>query len=168
VSNNPEKPKQNQEQKQTPDKPDMKQTSHLNMPDIDPSKAMKPRQPRPNTTLLTDKWQIILTIGDKKEDLTFSEHLLVGRAIDNETHPTDVIGFDLTAFGAYHYGVSRHHAMMTLQEGYLYLEDLGSTNGTRINGFQLTANQKYRLRDGDEIEFARLRTHIRFKGPGAK
>ncbi|MEL6310133.1 MAG: FHA domain-containing protein [Chloroflexota bacterium] len=47
------------------------------------------------------------------------------------------------------------------------MEDLGSTNGTRINGFQLTADQKYRLRDGDEIEFARLRSDIVFKAPNA-
>ncbi|MCA9894532.1 MAG: FHA domain-containing protein, partial [Anaerolineae bacterium] len=47
----------------------------------------------------------------------------------------------------------------------LYIEDLGSTNGTRINGFQLTPRQKYRLRDADELEFARLRTIIRFEKP---
>jgi len=152
------------EEKQPKEKLEPKQTSHLEMPES--MEAAKPRQPRPNTAMLTDKWQIVLQVGDQKKVLHFSERLMVGRAIDSETRPPDEIGFDLTPFGAYHFGVSRHHAIMSLKDGYLYLEDLGSTNGTRINGFQLTANQKYRLRDGDEVEFARLRTHIRFKAPG--
>ena len=75
----------------------------------------------------------------------------------------DTIDFDLSPYGAYTFGVSRQHAIITLHEGFLYLEDNNSTNGTRINGFQLTPKQKYRLRDGDEVEFARLRTSIRFE-----
>jgi pSer/pThr/pTyr-binding forkhead associated (FHA) protein len=47
----------------------------------------------------------------------------------------------------------------------LYLEDLNSTNGTRINGFQVTPKQKYRLRENDEIEFARLRTTLKYEAP---
>ena len=61
--------------------------------------------------------------------------------------------------------VSRRHARIQFLNNQYLIEDLGSTNGTRINGFQLTANQQYRLRDGDEIEFARLRTSIRFRNP---
>ena len=59
--------------------------------------------------------------------------------------------------------VSRRHSRIVREaDGYL-VEDLGSTNGTRINGFQLTSKQRYRLRDGDEIEFARLRMTIKFE-----
>ncbi len=45
--------------------------------------------------------------------------------------------------------VSRQHARLTLQpEGYL-LEDLGSTNGTFVNGARLT--QPHLLTDGDQV-----------------
>ncbi|MBC7871283.1 MAG: FHA domain-containing protein [Chitinophagaceae bacterium] len=89
--------------------------------------------------------------------------MLIGRSADGEEQKS--LSLDLGPFGAYQGGVSRQHAAITRHEGGLYVEDLGSTNGTRINGFQLTARRKYRLRDGDEVEFARLRTLIRFVRP---
>ena len=140
------------------------QTAMLNDPDI--AEPMMERDPEPNTATLTSGWRIQFKIGDQKKTLPLKSRITVGRAVDSDD-TADEINFDLTPFGAYHFGVSRHHSVMTLSDGYLYLEDLGSTNGTRINGFQLTANQKYRLRDGDEIEFARLRSNILFKGPDA-
>jgi len=124
---------------------------------------MPERAPQPGTAMLEAGWRLIFRIGDQKHSLTIQDRILIGRALETDTN--DEIDFDLTPFGAYHFGVSRQHAAMTLKDGYLYMEDLGSTNGTRINGFQLTAHQKYRLRDGDEIEFARLRTSIRFRSP---
>ncbi len=124
---------------------------------------MPDRAPQPGTAMLEAGWRLIFRIGDQKQSLTIQDRILIGRALENDDN--NEIDFDLTPFGAYHFGVSRQHAAMTLKDGYLYMEDLGSTNGTRINGFQLTAHQKYRLRDGDEIEFARLRTSIRFRSP---
>lgn len=137
-----------------------KQTEMLNLPKD--FKPMPNRDPQPGTALLGEGWRLIFRIGDQKKALTIKDRILIGRSLEQENDP---IGFDLTPFGAYHFGVSRQHAALTLKDGYLYLEDMGSTNGTRINGFQLTAHQKYRLRDGDEIEFARLRTSVRFRSP---
>lgn len=137
-------------------------TSMLSMEDA--AEPMQARDPRPNTAMLSLGWRLIFKIGDQKKTLPINNLIVVGRAVESDVNKNE-ISFDLTPHGAYHFGVSRRHAQMTLKEGYLYLEDFGSTNGTRINGFQLTANQKYRLRDGDEIEFARLRTTIQFKSP---
>jgi hypothetical protein len=138
------------------------QTSMLSLPDD--ALPMEQRDPRPNTAHLSLGWRIVFKIGDQKKTLPMKDMIMIGRAVESDS-TANQINLDLTAFGAYHFGVSRNHAQMSLKDGYLYLEDLDSTNGTRINGFQLTANQKYRLRDGDEIEFARLRTVIQFKGP---
>ena len=46
-------------------------------------------------------------------------------------------------------GVSRRHASLTLQDGEWLLEDLGSANGTVVNGWRVTKPSK--LRDGDVI-----------------
>jgi len=46
--------------------------------------------------------------------------------------------------------VSRHHAELRRQDDGYLLADLGSTNGTHLNGHQLT--QPLPLRDGDVIE----------------
>ena len=47
-----------------------------------------------------------------------------------------------------HPSVSKHHAMISRQRGVILIQDLGSTNGTFVNGARIT--QAY-LRDGDEI-----------------
>lgn len=43
--------------------------------------------------------------------------------------------------------VSRQHARLTLAEGRIHLEDLGSTNGTRINGERLDGTAELRVGD---------------------
>lgn len=140
-------------------KPEDKQTRYLNMPS---SEVMPDRSDANDTAVLTLEWSLRLSIGDQLKRIPVIPKILIGRAADEGD---DDIDLDLTPYGAYHFGVSRHHAVMTYKNGYVYLEDLDSTNGTRINGFQLSPNQKYRLRDGDEIEFARLRTNLHFEAP---
>ena len=46
--------------------------------------------------------------------------------------------------------VSATHARFTIQGPALVLEDLGSTNGTMVNGH--TIDQPVTLRDGDEVQ----------------
>ncbi|GAB5558936.1 MAG: hypothetical protein SynsKO_05830 [Synoicihabitans sp.] len=45
--------------------------------------------------------------------------------------------------------ISRHHAVITAEEGGFVITDLGSTNGTRVNGASITSG---RLGDGVLIE----------------
>jgi pSer/pThr/pTyr-binding forkhead associated (FHA) protein len=75
--------------------------------------------------------------------------------------PDDDVSIDLTRFGAGNLGVSRRHAQLLIESGDVFLLDLGSTNGTHLNGKALKASQPYRLRDGDEIELGQLRIVIR-------
>jgi hypothetical protein len=133
-----------------------KNTSYLG--DSKVADLMQDRVPSKKTGTIGNMWKLRCKIEKKFTTIPITERIVVGRTMDS-----DVVDFDLTPYDAYHFGVSRHHAVMSLVEGFLYIEDLGSTNGTRINGFQLTSKQKYRLRDGDEIEFARLRMTIRME-----
>jgi len=48
--------------------------------------------------------------------------------------------------------VSRHHCVFHLDEGDVYLQDLGSTNGTLLNGKELRANERILLCSGDHIK----------------
>lgn len=137
-----------------------RETGYLNIAKADP---MPERPARPQTGLLGSDWLLQVKIGDQKIVLPIQDSMMIGRTVETDTAGTFAI--DLSDFGGYQNGVSRHHAAITRHEGSLYIEDLGSTNGTRINGFQLTARRKYRLRDGDEVEFARLRALIRFVRP---
>lgn len=74
----------------------------------------------------------------------------------------NLIELDMVPHGAFELGVSRRHARFSRTSDGIFVEDLGSTNGTRINGFVLRPNKTYRLRHNDEIEFGHLRTVIRF------
>lgn len=146
---------------QQDEKPKQQQTNYLNLPSD--AKPMSDRESAPGTNLLSSAWRLVFKIGNETANLAIGEPIIIGRVV--EVDKDKDIGFDLTPYGAYQGGVSRRHATITYYNGALYIEDLGSTNGTRINGFQLTPKRKYRLRDGDEIEFARLRTGVRFMRP---
>lgn len=79
-----------------------------------------------------------LTIGDVAHDLA-EDVIAIGRAPDNLIHIDDP-------------SVSSHHAELRGSGDEWHLRDLQSTNGTRVNGVQITET---RLRAGDRIRFGR-------------
>jgi hypothetical protein len=70
------------------------------------------------------------------------------------------LGVDLTPYGGAEHGVSRNHAALSYMEGQIYVEDLGSTSGTRLNGLALEPSRKYHLRHNDELEFGSVRATV--------
>jgi pSer/pThr/pTyr-binding forkhead associated (FHA) protein len=55
--------------------------------------------------------------------------------------------------------VSRRHARIVVLDGHVTIEDLGSRNGTLLNGDRLTAASS--LNDGDEIELGSVPVSVR-------
>lgn len=53
-----------------------------------------------------------------------------------------------------HTDVSRRHACVRIEDDYYLIEDLGSRNGTLVNGVRLAGGEPRRLRDGDIIQVA--------------
>ncbi|MET9320654.1 DUF1707 and FHA domain-containing protein [Streptomyces sp. NPDC003038] len=53
-----------------------------------------------------------------------------------------------------HETVSRAHAELILRDGVWVLKDLGSTNGTTVNGRRVTGSAV--VRDGDQISFGKV------------
>src|SRR3954465_9472781 len=49
--------------------------------------------------------------------------------------------------------VSSRHARLVLEDGYWWVEDLSSRNGTFLNGKRLAGGGRQRLSPGDEIGF---------------
>lgn len=93
-------------------------------------------------------------------ELKPQEEMILGR-YDGTSTSTPTL--DLTPFGAYEHGVSRIHAAIRRGENTLMLVDLGSVNGTHLNGQRLIPNQPRVLHDGDEIRVGKLVCHIYFK-----
>lgn len=47
--------------------------------------------------------------------------------------------------------VSREHCVFSLENGFLYVEDLNSKHGTALNGQDLTPYQRYQVIEGDVV-----------------
>ena len=59
-------------------------------------------------------------------------------------------------------GVSRRHASLRVDRRQLLLMDLGSSNGTQLNGSPLVAHEPVRLENGDEIRLGKLAFKVHF------
>ena len=113
-----------------------------------------PKMPKPSSNI------VVLHLVGRSSPLVLESRpqMVFGR----RTPGTRELIVDLALFHGGAMGVSRKHATLHRTTHGYYMEDMNSTNGTRINGFQLTPRRKYRLRDGDEVEFARLRAVFNF------
>ncbi len=89
-----------------------------------------------------------------------SLHELVLGRTDPETGEAPQI--DLEPYGAAEKGVSRRHALITLRENKLQLQDMESPNGTFINGQRIVPNEPRLLRDGDELRLGHLVLRLTF------
>jgi len=61
--------------------------------------------------------------------------------------------------------VSRRHARITLSNGTVMIEDLGSTNGTHVNGARIYAAT--RLSPGDEFALGSEKLRVRMRSASA-
>lgn len=60
--------------------------------------------------------------------------------------------------------VSRRHAMVTNQHGQITVEDLGSTNGTKVDGTTITAGEKRVLKGGETISLGGVEVRLAMPG----
>lgn len=88
--------------------------------------------------------------------LKVGQQLVLGRA-----QPGDLpeLSLDLSPFSAVERGVSRQHAAIQRNGQTFTLTDLGSINGTYLNGQRLTPPEPRLLQDADEIRLGRLRVY---------
>ncbi len=110
--------------------------------------------------ILSGQKPITFEIDGKVVTLPTSDVVTVGRAsnLPNDT-PPDV---DLGSFGATDKGVSRHHIRIKRKGTLIYIVDLGSTNGTWLDGHRLVPNGERLLRSGDELQLGHLKVTVKF------
>ena len=93
--------------------------------------------------------------------LIFREETTLGRVSDGQPIIPDL---DLSPFSAYEAGVSRLHASIRQHEGKIIIVDLGSANGTRVNGKKIEPNVPHKLLHGDVITLGKLKIQILIHG----
>ncbi|MBC8159834.1 MAG: FHA domain-containing protein [Roseiflexaceae bacterium] len=89
--------------------------------------------------------------------LKLQEELLIGRRDSGRGITPDV---DLSDDGGFNAGVSRRHAIISWDEGDLFVEDLGSPNGTFVNEQRIKPQQRAPLRNGDTLRCGMLTLRV--------
>ena len=89
----------------------------------------------------------LVVMGGTEIELAVGTRLVLGR------DEPGVVGAALTPFD----NLSRMHAQLENSAGDLTVTDLGSTNGTFVNGERVTPGQRHPLAPGDELRLARDR-----------
>lgn len=78
----------------------------------------------------------------------------LGRVTEGQPILPDV---DLTPYEAYGQGVSRLHATLKVTSSRVFISDLGSSNGTRVNGQKITPHKEVPLNHGDVVALGKLK-----------
>lgn len=81
----------------------------------------------------------------------------LGRNAEGQSVIPDI---DLTPFRGYEQGVSRLHTSIIVDEDSVSATDLGSANGTRINGKKIPSYKSHNLHHGDIITLGKLKIQV--------
>jgi len=102
-----------------------------------------------------------LTIPDSGRDVEvpLTKEVNIGRLDPASASFPDV---DLTSDGGLEKGVSRRHAKITRRGREVFIEDLGSINGTFLNRKKLTPYLPQALKSGDELQLGKLILQVSF------
>jgi len=87
------------------------------------------------------------------------ENMMIGRA---DPQKGVIPAVDLSPHNGQGLGVSRQHAIILVKDNRIFIKDLGSVNGTRLNGSALAPQNEYRLRHGDELTIGQIKLQVRF------
>lgn len=122
--------------------------------------AADPEQSTAGTQANGDEMALRLDFqgADATLSLTLAGEAVIGRRDSDSDNTPDI---DLTSFGGYRKGISRRHAVLHLQDQQLRLTDMGSHNGTFLNGHRVPARQTALVNDGDEIRVGQIVFYVR-------
>lgn len=88
--------------------------------------------------------------------LKFAKELILGRKGVDADGTSDGSLLNLSELGGYMMGISRRHAVIRRTEDMYEVIDLGSTNGSWLNGVRLIPNRPYKLANGSQLRFGRM------------
>lgn len=89
--------------------------------------------------------------------LSGKEEFIIGRSAEGQAPLPDI---DLANYRAYEKGVSRLHASIKASGSSISITDLGSVNGTRLNGRKIVPNEEVALNHGDILSLGKMQIQI--------
>jgi len=124
--------------------------------------AAREHKPRWGTASLEAKATVILHVEGHSANpihISLTHQLVLGRVEGTHQDPC----LNLAAYGATEKGMSHQHAALELIGKTVMLTDLSSTNGTFLNGQQLSPKQPVIVRSSDEIRLGQLVVYIYYE-----
>ncbi len=117
--------------------------------------------PVPPAPATLNNW-VTLHLLDTGQVLPLAERneFTLGRISEGQPIMPDI---DLSPYQAYTRGVSRLHAVLKREASHVFLMDLGSSNGTFVNGKRLSPNVDHAISNGDVIALGKLKIQILLK-----
>lgn len=105
-----------------------------------------------------DSW-ISLHLMDSGKILPLAKQMefTMGRLSEGQPIMPDI---DLTPYQAYASGVSRLHALVKREKSNTVVMDLGSSNGTYLNGRRLNPHTEETLKHGDVVALGKLKIQV--------
>ena len=85
------------------------------------------------------------------------EEVILGRASPGQSMVPDI---NLEPYHAFEAGVSRIHAAIRMLEDQVLITDLGSGNGTSINGNKIEPNIPHPIKDGDLLNLGKFKIQV--------
>lgn len=100
--------------------------------------------------------QFAMQVLDIGETIPFEgkDDFTLGRASEGQPLIPEI---DLNAYNAYEQGVSRMHAVITVRGDRVTITDLGSANGTWVNGDRVSPHTARVLNHGDLVTLGKFR-----------
>jgi hypothetical protein len=114
--------------------------------------------PKPIPPISVDA-AVSLYLMDAGQILPLEERLefTVGRSAQGQPILPDI---DLAQFRAYEYGVSRLHLSIKINGQQITVTDLGSVNGTWLNGQKISSHKANILNHGDILILGKLKVQV--------
>lgn len=85
------------------------------------------------------------------------DEFTLGRSAEGQPILPDI---DLAPHKAYEYGVSRLHASIRFEGKQVLVSDLGSVNGSRLNGQRIPPHKPYIMHHGDILTLGKLKLQV--------
>jgi len=92
--------------------------------------------------------------------LSVRNEFTMGRVSEGQPIMPDI---DLSPYQAYAAGVSRLHAMIKRDGSRMVFMDLGSANGSYLNGKKMTPNVEQQVKHGDVIALGKMKIQLLVK-----
>ncbi len=108
------------------------------------------------------KPSITLDISGADTPITFTNRreIIIGRADPNSEQRPDI---DVSGLPINYSSISRKHLRFIFSTDSWYAEDMGSRNGSWLNGKLLLPHQRYPVRNGDQFQVGTVRLSVTYR-----